>query len=188
MENRPEAAFDFDDSGWQTAFAGRGGVNRGGGNATPSSTNVYRGTFELLAGPNTTVSLLVRDLGESEWVYLNGRMVAENVHRSTTGHEFKLAPGLLRTGTNVLALIATPRAGRGRDEGNRNTGSPAVAKIVTPPGEWKRSVFNGLAQVIVQSTGRPGEITLTATASGLSQGVLKLQTQSTPLRPAVVAR
>ena len=53
---------------------------------------------------------------------------------------------------------------------------------------WKRSVFNGLAQVIVQSTGQPGEITLTATSSGLSQGVLKLQTQSVPLRPAVTVR
>jgi hypothetical protein len=53
---------------------------------------------------------------------------------------------------------------------------------------WKRSVFNGLAQVIVQSTGQPGEILLTATSADLSRKVLALQAQAAPLRPAVVAR
>jgi beta-galactosidase len=41
-------------------------------------------------------------------------------------------------------------------------------------GGWKRSLFSGLAQVIVRSTGQPGEITLTATAKDLSPAVLKL--------------
>jgi beta-galactosidase len=43
---------------------------------------------------------------------------------------------------------------------------------------WKRSLFNGLAQVIVQSTGEPGEITLTATSKDLVPAVLKLQAQT----------
>ena len=43
--------------------------------------------------------------------------------------------------------------------------------------DWKRSLFNGLAQVIVQSTREPGEITLTASSPGLSSSVLKLNTQ-----------
>jgi beta-galactosidase len=34
--------------------------------------------------------------------------------------------------------------------------------------KWKRSVFNGLAQVIVQSGGEPGEIRLTATSQDLA--------------------
>jgi beta-galactosidase len=185
VENRPEVAFDFDDSGWQTAFAGRDGENRGGGNTARSSTNVYRGTFELPAGPNATVSLLVHDLGESEWVYLNGKMVAENVQRSPTGHEFKLAPDLFRTDTNVLAIIATPREERNRGEGNRNAGSPAVVKIVTPPGEWKRSVFNGLAQVIVQSSRKSGEIKLTARAEHLSPATVALRSQAVDPQPSV---
>jgi beta-galactosidase len=46
---------------------------------------------------------------------------------------------------------------------------------------WKRSLFNGLAQVIVQSTRAPGEITLTATSPGLSSSVLKLNTQPAAL-------
>ena len=181
LANRPEIAPDFDDSGWPAAFDG----NRHDDSATFSRTNLYRGTFELAAGPNATMSLLLHDLGENEWVYLNGKMVAENVQRRTTGHEFKLAPDRLRPGTNILVIIATPRAGRGRDESSRNPGSPAVVKMVMSPGEWKRSVFNGLAQLVVQSTRQPGKVTLTAGSPGLSPGAVDLVMQPAVLRPVV---
>jgi HSP20 family molecular chaperone IbpA len=49
------------------------------------------------------------------------------------------------------------------------------------PPDWKRSLFNGLAQVLVQSTREPGEITLTASSPGLSPKELKLQTQPVAL-------
>jgi beta-galactosidase len=45
---------------------------------------------------------------------------------------------------------------------------------VAPPAQWKRSVFNGLAQVIVQSTREAGEIRLTATSPGLAPAVLRI--------------
>jgi beta-galactosidase len=48
-------------------------------------------------------------------------------------------------------------------------------------------VFNGLAQVIVQSTGQPGEITLTARSPGLSEAVRELRAQPAERRPAVPA-
>jgi hypothetical protein len=41
--------------------------------------------------------------------------------------------------------------------------------------------------VIVQSTGQPGEITLTAKSQGVTDGVLKIQAQPAPPRPAVAA-
>jgi beta-galactosidase len=185
VANRPEVALAFDDSGWPTAFAGRDGENRGDGNASRSGTNVYRGIFTLSPGSNTVVSLLLRDLGESEWIYLNGKPVAENVPRNPAGHEFRLVPGWLRTGTNVLAIIATPREGRGRGDGGRNNDSPAVVKVVTPPGDWRRSVFNGLAQVIVQSSRAPGEIKLTAQAKNLSPVTVTLQSRAVDPPPSV---
>lgn len=40
-------------------------------------------------------------------------------------------------------------------------------QIITPASQWKRSLFNGLAQVMVQPTGMPGDMILTATAKGL---------------------
>jgi len=52
----------------------------------------------------------------------------------------------------------------------RMPGKPILA-------EWKRSVFNGLAQIIVQSTREPGAIKLTATAEGLSPATVSVQSQ-----------
>ena len=187
VENRPEVAFDFNDVDWQNAGGGRGGA-RGGAAAPPAQTSVYRGAFELTVTKDTTVSLLLRDLGEQHWIYLNGQPIAQNVARDPAGHQFDFNPAAIRSGRNVIAIVATPlAAGRGGRGGQASPGrgSPAVVKVVTPAGGWKRSLFNGLAQVIVQSTQQPGEITLKASSSGLSSNVIKIQSQPTALRPAV---
>ena len=56
------------------------------------------------------------------------------------------------------------------------------------PVDWQRSLFNGLAQILVQSSAAPGELKLTATSDGLSPSILKLTAQSVPLLPAVTAK
>jgi len=83
--------------------------------------------------------------------------------------------------------MAAARGGRGGQAGP-GRGSPAVVKVVTGTSAWKRSLFNGLAEVLVQSTGQPGEITLTATAKNLTPAVLKLQAQPASPRPSVAVR
>ena len=50
---------------------------------------------------------------------------------------------------------------------------------------WQRSVFNGLAQIIVQSTKQPGEIKLTARSPGLAPAVLAIPTKACTPRPAL---
>jgi beta-galactosidase len=50
---------------------------------------------------------------------------------------------------------------------------------------WSRSVFNGLAQVLVQSTKDAGEIKLTASADGLQSVTTTIQSQPCELRPSV---
>ena len=188
IENRPEVAFDFDDANWPSAGGGCG--NRGGGNVAPAQANVYRGAFELPAATNgMTVSVALRSLGEQQWVYLNGQAIAQNVARAAAGHEFKLDPALLRSGKNVIAVVATPLAGgRGRGQGGQGgAGNTPTVRMVTAPDNWKRSVFNGLTQVIVQSTQQSGEVTLKASSPDLSSNVIRLQSQPTALRPAVQA-
>jgi len=76
----------------------------------------------------------------------------------------------LHPGNNVLAVVATPLLDR-----RRSGGDAGSIQILTPADGWKRKVFNGLAQVIVQSTESVGEITLKANAPGLTSAVLKLQ-------------
>ena len=50
---------------------------------------------------------------------------------------------------------------------------------------WQRSVFNGLAQIIVQSSKNSGEIALTATADGLQPTTIYIQSQACQPRPCV---
>jgi beta-galactosidase len=49
----------------------------------------------------------------------------------------------------------------------------------------QRSLFNGLAQVILQSTKRPGSLTIDATSEGLEATALSIATKEVRLRPAV---
>jgi beta-galactosidase len=186
VTNLPEVAADFDDSSWQAAFAGRGGGGGGGrrgGGGQPTQPTVYRGSFQLPENSSgKTLALTLRSLGQEQSVYLNGQPVAENVSRENATREINLAADALRPGKNVIAIVATPQPG-----GRGNAGSPGQIRVTTVPGDWKRSLFSGLAQVIVQSTGQPGEITLTAKSQGVTDGVLKLQAQPAPLRPAVTA-
>ena len=190
MTNLTEVAFDFDDSDWQIAFAGgrNFGGHQGGANAPPQIT-VYRGSFDLpqIANCGTTFALDLRAVGEEESVYLNGRLVAENVSRQKPMKELALAADQLRAGKNVVAIVATPpQRGRGeRDGAGGNLGNLGLVRVVTPAGEWKRSLFSGLAQVIVQSTGEPGQITLTAKSPGVADGVLKIQAGPTARRPTL---
>jgi beta-galactosidase len=55
--------------------------------------------------------------------------------------------------------------------------------------EWdngsQRSLFNGLAQVILQSTKKPGLLTIDATSEGLEAATLSIETKEVRLRPAV---
>ena len=51
--------------------------------------------------------------------------------------------------------------------------------------DWKRSAFNGLAQIIVQSGKDAGEIKLTAKSDGLADTTAVINSQSHPPRPAV---
>ena len=185
--NLAAVAVDFDDSGWRPVFDDRRGGDRRDDNSY-SGTNVFRGVFELPQGaPATAASLLLRSLGEEQTIYLNGRPIAREVRRSREGFEVELGADLLRPGTNGVAVVAGPMRGSG-ERNERERSNPGLIRFTTPSGAWKRSLFNGLAQLIVQSTGKPGEITVTAGSPGLSPALGKIQAEPAPLRPAVASR
>ena len=78
------------------------------------------------------------------------------------------------TASNEISFTIT---GPGHIIGVGNGDPSSHEPDVFPPTalEWKRSLFNGLAQIIVQSTTEPGEIALTAKSQGVSDGLLKLK-------------
>jgi beta-galactosidase len=77
-------------------------------------------------------------------------------------------------------------AGAGRiigvGNGDPNCHEPDV--FVGPQARWSRRLFNGLAQIIVQSTREAGELRLIASAEGLVSGTSTVQTRACPPRPS----
>jgi beta-galactosidase len=186
LTNRPEVEFAFDDSGWPSAFTGGGGGRRGNA-ASSAQPTVYRGTFELPESAHPLMlTLELRKMADESYVYVNGRPLTLTNPSDSGDLEFPLDANILRPGRNVLAVVARAQVRqRNRNGGGHGAVSnPALIRVTEPAAQWKRSLFSGLAQVIVQSVGEPGEITLTAKSEGVTDGVLKLTAQSVALRTA----
>jgi beta-galactosidase len=134
---------------------------------------VYRGSFEVPAlDPAATVTFFYRSLGPEQALYLNGQPLAKNLAVSNKADSFVLDKKVLKVGRNELMVMATPFVKKHSWE-SFNT-DPGLLQIVTPAAGWHRKAFNGLAQVLVQTTGASGTLTLTATAPGLKPATLKL--------------
>jgi beta-galactosidase len=88
-------------------------------------------------------------------------------------------------GNEINFEISGPGKIIGVGNGDPSSHEPDKFVVTTPPGNWKRSLFSGLAQVIVQSTKNAGEIKLTATSAGLQSAILTVGSRSCPLRPEV---
>ena len=88
---------------------------------------------------------------------------------------------LLHPGENTLAVALAnygPAAGL-------NKGVMLHLQETPTPVEWRRSVFNGLAQLIVQSAKESGTIKLTALSTGLKPVTVSIQTRPVSSRPAL---
>jgi len=77
---------------------------------------------------------------------------------------------------DVLVQFAVKGPGRIIGTGNGNPASHEADKAS------RRTTFNGLAQVLIQTTTAAGEIVLTATAGRLSAAEIKIKTQPAPVR------
>jgi beta-galactosidase len=181
-EDGPETCADFDDSGWPSALDSQG--NYGVRPADSLKTMVIRGTFRLPDfSKDAEINLYPKSLGEEQTVYVNGHLVAKKIKRNDPVLKYTLDPSVLRKGKNVYAVVGTPLVPRYLYD-YLNT-DPGVVQVIELSGHWKRRVFNGLAQVIVQSSKEPGEIVLTAESEGLSKGTVRIRTQPAIPRPAV---
>jgi beta-galactosidase len=137
--------------------------------ALPKSGEVYdlAASFALEAIPEgATLRLFLPSLGARTTLWLNGHEVVEDIDTSNEGPGVELDIAQLVAGVNHVQLIVTPfDDGRNHIPELERLGCVSVAHPAAPA---KRSLFNGLAQVIVQSSHDSGEIRLEATADGLS--------------------
>ena len=130
----------------------------------------FEATFDAPKVPaGGRATLLLNALGTGQTVTLNGRPLYANAAPDQARMEVPLAKLDLKPKGNRLRIEAT----KFTDWGARGALAqlhPASWSFVIPAPAWSRSVFNGLAQVIVQSTGEPGEIVVEASADGLTAG------------------
>ena len=175
----PEYANDFDDAAWNTLNA-----KTSNGEATiktENTTAIYRAHFTLtdedLKGVGAQICFSGCD--DEGWYFVNGQFVGES-HDWQAQPIFDIKP-FVHAGDNVVAVGVNNGSGSGGL--NPNVTVKVVGNTTAAP--WSRSLFNGLAQIIVQSTRDAGEIKLTATADGLQAVIAPIQTVPSPGRPGV---
>jgi beta-galactosidase len=148
---------------------------------TANASAIYRThvtlTEEDLKGAG--VQLRFAGCDEEGWYFVNNQFAGES-------HDWSAKPVIdpkryLHVGDNVIAIGVFNAYGLGGL--NPDVQMDIVGKPT--PVQWSRSLFNGLAQIIVQSKREAGEIKLTASANGLGSATFILQTKPCPPRPVV---
>ena len=171
----PEYANEFDDSAWKTISGGGPTIE------TPDTAAIYRAhvklTEEDLQGEGALICFSGCD--DEGWYFVNGQFAGES-------HDWQAQPifdakKFLHVGDNVIAVGVYNGVAQGGL--NPNVNVQIIGHATAAP--WSRSVFNGLAQIIVQSTKDAGEIKLTATADGLAPATTVVQTQPGKSRPTM---
>ena len=174
----PEYGNNFDDSTWTGVNAKTGGDMT---IRTPETTAIYRAHFTLTEADlkDAGAQICFGGCDDEGWYFVNGQFIGES-------HDWQAQPIFdikkwAHAGDNLVAVGVNNGPGQGGL--NPNVTVKVIGHASVPP--WSRSLFNGLAQIIVQSTREAGECKLTATAAGLKPATGVVQTQPCAQRPSV---
>ena len=166
---------------YATFTCGRFGVGGGPTIETSDTSAIYRAHVNLSEADldNVGANICFSGCDDEGWYFVNGQFVGES-------HDWQAQPlfdvkKFLHAGDNIIAVGVYNGVAQGGL--NPNVNVQIIGHVTTAP--WARSLFNGLAQVIVQSTRDAGEIKLTATADGLTSTTTSLITQPSTPRPSV---
>jgi beta-galactosidase len=167
----PEYANDFDDSAWNTLNAKSSGDELT--IKTENTTAIYRAHFTLTKDDVKCAGaqMCFGGCDDEGWYFVNGQFIGES-------HDWQAQPVFdikkaIHAGDNVVAVGVNNSVGQGGLNPHVNVG--IIGHTGVSP--WSRSLFNGLAQIIVQSTRDVGEIKLTASADGLLPATASVQTK-----------
>jgi beta-galactosidase len=184
LNNRPEVAAGYNDSTWNPALISRRSDDW---RVYTDTLLVIRGTFELVGLTNETeVNLFTKSIVGNQSMYVNGHLIATNIKRDAPNQAYRLDHKIIKSGRNEYAVVG--QRFRKMYRWDAPNTDPGLVQTITPSPQWKRSVFNGLAQVIVQSTKQPGELLLKAASKGLRQADMRIQTHSVAMPSAVPAK
>jgi beta-galactosidase len=177
FDHAAEVAPDYNDASWSDAFKDE----RTQAFGRSAKVIIYRGSFSLPQfSNNAQVSFFFKPIGKEQSIYIDGTKIAGSVKENGSNTAFVLDKSILHEGKNSVVIIASPLLKQHSwDVINMD---PGIFQVITPATVWQRKLFNGLAQVIIQSTGKPGDITLTATSNGLKQQQIKIQSLPSDFR------
>lgn len=171
----PELKADFDDQNWQQVDENNDMPLNEGEQA------VYRSHVTLSPADlnEEEIAIHFQTIDDHGWVYVNGQRAGES-------HDWRAHPGfgiksLVHAGDNIIVVGV-------KNDGGAWGLSPDVKVVLKgkpEPVNWSRSLFNGLAEVIVQSTQKPGAIRLEAYADGMSPAACTIQSDGCVLPSSV---
>ncbi|KGO91715.1 beta-galactosidase GalA [Flavobacterium subsaxonicum] len=159
----PQQLPSYPENAWKEAFKDRDYKNL-------AAAYVYRGQFNVASKSKTdVVSFFYQKVGVDAVVFVNGTKVTAT---ADDAQKYVLNADLLKQGANTIHIVATPvHKVKDWDVINAN---PGVIQIVTPSEPYKRKLFSGYAQIIVQADGSGKEIILSATAKDVKAGTLAI--------------
>ena len=176
----PEYANDFDDAAWNVVKPKTDG-DTGELVLSEGQTAVYRAHVRVTEADLANPGVLVRfgGIDDHGWIFVNNQRVGESTDwAAQPAYDIKKN---LHAGDNVIAVGVSNQSGQGGL--NPDVNVEITGKVVESP--WSRSLFNGLAQIMVQSTKDAGEIKLTASADDLKPATATITTQAGAARPSV---
>ncbi|SCY92975.1 beta-galactosidase GalA [Flavobacterium caeni] len=148
---------------WQPAFKDRDYKN-------PKAAYAYQGKFVYDGNSKAQLTFFYQPIGVQSAVFVNGNLLQGS---KEDPHQYLIPQGVLRSGENTVGIVATPiRKKNDWDVANTNSG---VIQVVVPSGPWKRKLFNGCAQIILQQDDGAEDMILSATGEGLRSASLKIK-------------
>ena len=175
MGSLTETAFEHDDGAWER-FHIREDEKK---DVSTAPAVVYRAVFELPESTNAEAILLFpRAFGESHDVHVNGQPIDRGIGPDDIRRkEFRPDPKILRSGKNIVAVVAAPFRDGEKMKSLARAQALGSVRLTIPAAAWRRRLFNGLAQVIVQSLPESGTIALKAESAGLKSAEIRIRSE-----------
>jgi beta-galactosidase len=172
-----EEAEVYDDSSWAPID-----ISGDTGQLGYRERAIYRSRFTVTEAELSSpiIELVMGKIAGGISLYVNGHKVGSGSDaRAAAIYDVK---AYLHTGENVIAV---PTASYGVDATGLSKGASLRFQGAPAAVHWGRSTFNGLAEVIVQSSKEPGTIVLTAASDGLQKASFSLTSRAAQARPAL---
>jgi len=175
---RPEDAAallaDTGSAGWRDPFAWLPPEQQ----PADGAWNLVQASVSRSAPAGQRELLFLGDVAPGAQFYLDGRAVTPRQEGGMAAID--LEPGAATASTLAIVFPTPARGTRALFDAAQSGRRWVTLRSSTPAAPWQRSVFNGQAQVILQSTGEAGRASLRARADGLAPAQLDLDITPQP--------